>query len=55
MKNREAHWGASLSRYRMKIESLEAKNRELQSDLKMMEQERLHAWQIQVINFNPDS
>ncbi len=48
LKNREAHWGATLSRYRLKIESLEAENKELQEDLRMMEQERLLTWQMQV-------
>ena len=32
----------------MKIESLETQNKELQSDLKVMEQDRLHWWQQQV-------
>lgn len=37
-----------MSRYRLKIQSLEAENIELKEDLKMMEQERLRSWQIQV-------
>lgn len=45
----EARWGATLSRYRIRIRSLETDNSELKEDLKMMEQERLRSWQIQVI------
>ena len=48
LKVREARWGATLSRYRIKIENLETENKELQSDLRMMEQERLQMWQMQV-------
>ena len=48
LKSSEARWGATLSRYRMRIRSLEAENSELKEDLKMMEQERLHTWQLQV-------
>ena len=44
----EARWGATLSRYRLKIQSLEEENSELKEDLKMMEQERLRSWQLQV-------
>lgn len=36
----------------MKIKSLEAENCELKEDLKMMEQERLRSWQMQVKNKN---
>ena len=48
LRNSEARWGATLSRYRMRIRSLEADNLELKEDLRMMEQERLRSWQIQV-------
>lgn len=48
LRNSEARWGATLSRYRTRIRSLEAENSELKEDLRMMEQERLHYWQIQV-------
>lgn len=44
----ETRWGATLSRYRIKIQSLEDENHELKEDLKMMEQERLRSWQLQV-------
>lgn len=44
----EARWGATLSRYRIKIQSLEDENCELKEDLRMMEQERLRSWQLQV-------
>ena len=47
-KMKESRWGASLARYRLKIETLEGQNKELQNDLHMMEQERLKQWQIQV-------
>ncbi|XP_065891295.1 centromere protein J-like isoform X2 [Dysidea avara] len=47
MKTKESRWGASLARYRLKIETLEGQNKELQSDLHMMEQERLKQWQLQ--------
>lgn len=48
LRSGEARWGATLARYRLKIQALEAENYELNEDLKMMEQERLHSWQIQV-------
>lgn len=44
----EARWGATFSRYRIKIQSLEEENHELKEDLRMMEQERLRTWQLQV-------
>ena len=48
LQHRESRWSATLARYRLRIESLEAQNHELQGDLKMMEQERLQWWQQQV-------
>ena len=45
---REERWRAAVSRQRMRAESLEAQNRELQADLRMMERERLVWWQEQV-------
>ena len=48
MKTKESRWGASLARYRLRIETLETQNKELQNDLHMMEQERLKQWQLQV-------
>ena len=48
LKGRMSRWGSTLSRYRLKIERQEAENRELQADLRMMEQERLRMWQMQV-------
>ena len=53
LKVREARWGSTLARYRVKIESLEAENKELQSDLRMMEEERLQVWQMQVRSVVP--
>lgn len=47
--HREERWRSSLGRYRLRVESLEGQNRELQSDLKVMEQERLVWWQHQVM------
>jgi len=47
-KTKESRWGATLVRYRLKIETLEGQNKELQNDLHMMEQERLKQWQLQV-------
>lgn len=44
----ESRWGATFSRYRIKIQSLEKENHELKEDLRMMEQERLRSWQLQV-------
>ena len=44
----EARWGATQSRLRLKIQSLEKENQELRNDLKMMEQTRLQMWQKQV-------
>ena len=41
-------WRAALARHRQREESLEAQNRELAADLKMMERERLAWWQEQV-------
>ena len=48
LQRREARWSSTLVRYRLKIESLEAQNKELQGDLRVMEQERLQWWQQQV-------
>ena len=48
LQQRESRWSSTLGRYRRKIELLENQNRELQSDLKVMEQERLKWWQKQV-------
>ena len=48
LQRRESRWSSSLARYRTKVESLEAQNRELQGDLRLMEQERLQLWQEQV-------
>lgn len=48
MKTKESRWGAGLARYRLRIETLETQNKELQNDLHMMEQERLKQWQLQV-------
>lgn len=48
LQQRESRWSNTLARYRRKIELLENQNRELQSDLKVMEQERLKWWQKQV-------
>ena len=45
---KEARWSSTLSRYRLRIDSLEAQNKELQNDLKMMEEQRLIQWQKQV-------
>ena len=52
IKTKESRWGASLARYRLKIETLETQNKELQNDLHMMEQERLKQWQLQVMHFH---
>ena len=49
LQRREARWSASLARYRLRVEALEAQNRELQGDLLVMEQERLTWWQQQVL------
>ena len=49
MKTKESRWGSSLARYRLRIETLETQNKELQNDLHMMEQERLKQWQLQVL------
>ena len=51
MREREERWRAALARQRTRAESLEAQNRELQSDLRMMERERLVWWQEQVWNY----
>lgn len=48
LQQRELRWSNTLTRYRRKIELLENQNKELQSDLKVMEQERLKWWQKQV-------
>ncbi len=48
LKVREARWGSTMARYRVRIENLEVENKELQSDLRMMEKERLQVWQMQV-------
>lgn len=48
MKMKESRWGATLARYRLRIETLETQNKELQNDLHMMEQEGLKQWQLQV-------
>lgn len=48
LRQREVRWSSTLARYRRKIELLESQNKELQSDLKVMEQERLKWWQKQV-------
>ena len=53
-RNSEARWGSTLSRYRMKIQSLEAENQELKEDLKMMEQERLRSWQLQASSLHDE-
>jgi len=45
---REGRWSTTLTRYRKRIDSLEAQNKELQNDLRIMEQERLQWWQEQV-------
>ena len=45
---REERWRAALTRQRLRAEALEGQNRELQSDLRVMEQERLVWWQRQV-------
>ncbi len=37
-----------MARHRKRMEGLEARNRELQDDLRVMEQERLSWWQEQV-------
>ena len=50
MREREERWRAALARQRTRVESLEAQNRELQADLRMMERERLVWWQEQVWN-----
>lgn len=46
--SREERWRAALARQRQRVEALEGQNRELQSDLRVMEQERLVWWQQQV-------
>ena len=51
MREREERWRAALAMQRTRAESLEAQNRELQSDLRMMERERLVWWQEQVWNY----
>ena len=45
---KESRWSSTLSRYRLRIESLEAQNDELQNDLRVMEEQRLLWWQQQV-------
>lgn len=48
LQRRESRWSATASRYRLKLETVEARNRELEGDLRLMEQERLQWWQAQV-------
>ena len=48
LQKKESRWGTTLSRYRIKIEGLEARNKELMNDIKMMEEARLEWWQEQV-------
>ena len=48
LKEKESRWAATLARYRVKIERQEGENKELQADLRMLEQERLRVWKEQV-------
>ena len=48
LRQKESRWSTTLSRYRLRIESLESQNEELQNDLRMMEEQRLLWWQQQV-------
>ena len=48
LEKRESRWSSTLARHRKRIEGLEARNKELQDDLRVMEQERLSWWQEQV-------
>jgi hypothetical protein len=50
MSQKEQRWSTTLSRYRLRIESLEAQNQELQNDLKMIEEQRLIQWKQQLIS-----
>ena len=48
MVEREERWRTAVGRQRQRVEALEAQNRELVADLRMMERERLTWWQEQV-------
>uniref|UniRef100_A0A1X7TNW4 Centromere protein J C-terminal domain-containing protein n=1 Tax=Amphimedon queenslandica TaxID=400682 RepID=A0A1X7TNW4_AMPQE len=48
LRQKEQRWSSTLSRYRLRIESLESQNEELQKDLRMMEEQRLLQWQKQL-------
>ena len=44
LKRRESRWSAASTRYRQKVESLEQNNKELQEELRVLEQYRLQQW-----------
>lgn len=44
LKRREARWSAASTRSRQRIEALEQEKKELQDDVKLLEQYRLQQW-----------
>ena len=50
MEQKDARWSATVTRYKQKIETLEAQNKEIQNDLRIMEQERLEQWQLLMVH-----